>query len=210
MSFTEISANVVILSEQDLNEAVDVLVYAFEHYPLMCYLFADRGASYYHTLEQLFYLFCRRRLISEGVLLGSLDGAKLVGIAAITDPSPCSPRADLELAHEQFITSIGDRAAGLFEEYHQLTRQHRPLFPHLHLGMLGIYRGARRRGHARSLLSAVHLLSEAHPTSQGIYLDTEHPANVSLYQHFGYQVIAEEHLGPVTIWCMFRPNEAYR
>ena len=37
-------------------------------------------------------------------------------------------------------------------------------------------------------------------------LDTEHPANVPLYTHFGYRVVGQEQLGPVTIWSMFRPN----
>ena len=57
------------------------------------------------------------------------------------------------------------------------------------------------------LLDEVHKLSQTHPICTGVALDTETPANVSLYEHLGYSVVAETDLEGVPIWCMFRPKE---
>jgi len=60
------------------------------------------------------------------------------------------------------------------------------------------------------LLDAVHAIAATHPTSVGVGLHTEHPANVELYAHFGYRVIAQAQLGNVHTWGMFRPNPGSR
>ena len=60
------------------------------------------------------------------------------------------------------------------------------------------------------MLDAVHALSEAHPISTGMTLDTENAANVPLYAHCGYRVIAKANLEHVDVWHMFRPNKPQR
>jgi hypothetical protein len=65
-----------------------------------------------------------------------------------------------------------------------------------------------RIGYGRRLLDEVQALSDAHPTSTGVGLDTEKPSNVSFYEHCGYRVTGKTNLKHVDIWCMFRENGA--
>jgi hypothetical protein len=50
-------------------------------------------------------------------------------------------------------------------------------------------------------------MSESHPDSAGIWLDTENPRNVPYYQRFGYEVRAHSTLDGIDVWGMFRPNQ---
>ena len=204
MAAATMPAQVIELSPERLDDAAHVLARAFVHYPLMRYILADRGARYDRALEALFRLSCARRLAHGGALLGAIHGSELVGVAGIGMAGHPAPPS-LESA-DQWTTLIGARAASLFERHGRLVDKHRPRQPHFVLDVLGVLAGRRRQGYGHALLARVHALSAAHPTSQGIYPDTEHPANVSLYAHFGYRVVGCERLGPVSIWCMFRPN----
>lgn len=203
------TTRIVKLEQTHIPETARLFAQAFEHYPLMRYIFADQGAAYHQTLERLFHFTCERRLLCEGPMLGNQQGTRLVGAAAITEYDHPPWPAALEAMGEQFMASIGSRAASLMEHYGELAEQHRPPVPHLYLGVLGVHPGARRKGYARALLTAVHALAEANSTIQGVYLDTELATNVPLYEHFGYTIIGEEQLGPVSIWCMYRPNQRY-
>ncbi|MFQ5795461.1 MAG: hypothetical protein ACE5JP_10490 [Candidatus Bipolaricaulia bacterium] len=73
---------------------------------------------------------------------------------------------------------------------------------------MGVHPETQGKGHRRALLNAIHALSEAHPTSIGVALDTENPVNVPLYKHFGYRIVKKTKLDDVDVWCMFRPNGA--
>ena len=53
----------------------------------------------------------------------------------------------------------------------------------------------------------VHLMSHEDTSSQGVTLTTEDPANVPLYEHFGYKLVWHVRLSPAMgTWGFFRPD----
>lgn len=203
-----IASNIIRISRERHTEAADVLAEAFATYPLMRYCFGHLGAAYRQAVRALFHFSCARRLAIGEPLLGSMSETRLVGVAGVNLPGSEQPSEALDQAYERFKALVGPEATMRFGQYAQITEAHRPTQPHLTLGVLGVLPQAHGGGHGRALLNAVQALCEAHPTATGVYLDTETSANVALYQHFGYEVIAHEQVGDVDIWCMFRPTGA--
>jgi ribosomal protein S18 acetylase RimI-like enzyme len=79
--------------------------------------------------------------------------------------------------------------------------------PHIHLNMIGVSRAAQGSGLGRKLIDHVHLMSRQDASSQGVTLTTEDPANVPLYEHFGYTVVGQTRVSPTLgAWGFFRPD----
>jgi hypothetical protein len=57
------------------------------------------------------------------------------------------------------------------------------------------------------MLDTIHNIVDEDITSMGIGLDTENPDNISLYEHFGYRLVATEKLDDMMIYIMFRPRK---
>jgi ribosomal protein S18 acetylase RimI-like enzyme len=74
--------------------------------------------------------------------------------------------------------------------------------------MIGTLREARGQGYGRILLEYVHAMSERDPDSRGVSLTTEDPANVSLYESFGYEITGHARVSAdVETWAFYRPND---
>jgi hypothetical protein len=64
------------------------------------------------------------------------------------------------------------------------------------------------------MMRAVHDLSEKVPWSTGVTLTTELEANLSFYEHFGYDRVGSARVGSarvdaeLTTWGFFRPDPA--
>ena len=199
---------VASLGRADLDAAMAVLVAAFSDDPLMRYVFADAPQSYEQNLRELFRFSCEVRLLLDCPLLGSFDGSGLKGVAGSTDPDDQPWPPALQTIYHEMQQAIGPAAAARFEQYAAQADVHRPPEPHYHLGVIGVDPAAQGQGHGRALLDTLQTLSENHPRSTGVWLDTEHPRNVAIYQRCGYEILAQNSFGPVMIWCMFRPNRA--
>ena len=50
-------------------------------------------------------------------------------------------------------------------------------------------------------------MSERHPDSTGVCLNTESVGNVSFYEHMGYRIVGHRPIDILETWCMFRPND---
>lgn len=194
------------LTPAQLAPATGVLARAFERYPLLRYAFAEQLPRYDELVAIMFRLTLSRRLSYEGLVLGVAHGAGLAGVAAVTLPDHgAMPEAD-RLEAEGFDEAMGAAARERFAAYGAIVERHQPAGPHLYLGVLGVEPLRHGLGYGRALLDAVHALAEEHPTAEGVYLDTEHAANVELYRRFGYEVVGEGRAGPVPVWCLYRPK----
>jgi ribosomal protein S18 acetylase RimI-like enzyme len=199
---TDLAAPVVTLPAEALPEAASVLAQAFSGDPLMRLFFGDRGVAYQYALHMFFSFILERRLARGALPLGCMAGARVIGLASISDPAPALPASGAEA----LPAFLGPRAAGRLDRYDLLVERYRPELPHIYLGALGVHPRARARGFGRALLGAVARRSEDDPIAAGVYLDTANPANVALYKHFGYRVVGHGRLDDVELWCMFRPN----
>lgn len=189
-----------------LDEASSLLAHAFMDYPAMRYIFADQGEYYERAVRALFRFNCERRAATGGSHLGVYEDNALVGVAGIAPTGETPLPAALQSRWSWFVALIGPQAADRLARFSHLTEQHRLPMLYLSLAVLGVLPEAQGRGYGRMLLDATHALAEAHPFTDGVYLDTESAANVALYEHVGYRVVSREQLEDLTIWCMFRPN----
>jgi ribosomal protein S18 acetylase RimI-like enzyme len=198
---------VISLSRGDLPAAVEVLCQAFKADPVVVYFFEVSHASHARSVAELYRLSCEVRLLLGWPLLGTLDeDGVLSGVAGLSLPGEHHWPAELAAVYEEFKACVGLESTARLEEYSRLADVHRPPLPHYQLGMIGVHPRAQGKGHASAMIRRLHRMSQADPESIGVWLDTENPRNVPIYQHLGYRIVAQEQLGPVTIWGMFRPN----
>ena len=200
------------ISRERADEAVEVLALAFEHDPFMQYLFSDQSqlTAFHSQLWEVFHWICAECLDLKWPLLGYEVDGKLVGVACVEEPDDKPQPDSVERGYDRFTSVIGPEATHRLEAYIQLTYQYMPKQPSHFLSSIGVRPKAQGRGYGRIMLDAVQALSEAHPISTGVALDTENAANVPLYEHCGYGVIAKTNLEYVDVWYMFRPNRIQR
>jgi GNAT superfamily N-acetyltransferase len=83
------------------------------------------------------------------------------------------------------------------------TEKLRPKHPHYYLEYMGVEPAFQGRGLGSFLLE--DLTRRADQAGAGSYLETATPRNMSLYQRFGFQAIAEKKIIGVLTWFMWRP-----
>jgi ribosomal protein S18 acetylase RimI-like enzyme len=78
--------------------------------------------------------------------------------------------------------------------------------PHYYLDNIGVLASARGRGIASNLIRP--FLAQADAQNTIAYTDTVTPANVPLYQHFGFHLIEQATIPhtPITIYALHRPT----
>lgn len=196
------------LSEAYVRHVVDVLCNAFHDYPVMRYVIGPVGGDYDRHLRTLTNFFVMARVWREEPILGIFDGEELVAAATLTLPGKRQPPAALAQLREAVWRELGEAARLRYEAFGQATRKFDMNPPHYHLNMIGVRRSHAGRGLARLLIDAVHGISQSDPASHGVTLTTEEPSNVSLYQHFGYEIVGHARIdAQLETWGFFRPNQ---
>jgi ribosomal protein S18 acetylase RimI-like enzyme len=204
---TASNVEIVSLSREDLPAAIDLFSHAFATDPMVSYVFDVSLVTQERSLQELFRFSCEVRLLLDWPLLGTLDeNGVLAGVAGFSMLGEVHWPQSLVTVYEELKSCIGPESAARLEEYSHLADLHRPLLPHYQLGMIGVHPRAQGKGHAATLIRRLHQLSDADPVSTGVWLDTANPLNVPIYEHLGYRIVAQEELGPVTVWGMFRPK----
>lgn len=74
----------------------------------------------------------------------------------------------------------------------QMIKKHHPSGNMFYLWFIGVQQGFQRTGIGKQLLQ--ELLEKSEKMQRPIYLETSTPENVPWYQHFGFEVYAEEEL----------------
>jgi hypothetical protein len=191
-----------------MDEAAALLAAAFQEYPFTHYLFDGDGPRYMEVMTAAYRMDCTWKLATGDPFLGVLADEKLVAVAMVAGAQPPARDERLEEMAEQLNRSFGAQTYARLSEYDALLETRQPVQPHMYLEDIGVLPGQRGKGLAGLLLRHINSLSEQNPLSTGVGLDTQVPALVDLYRHFGYQVTSEAQIGPHPIWFMFRPNSA--
>lgn len=185
----------------------DVLCEAFHDYPVMRWVLEGPKRAYDRRLERLVGYFVDARLMRGEPLLGvdGTSGIEAVAMLSYSDGPPSPPA--LRAEREAVWAELGAEARARYEAF---GATYAPLLhsePHIHLNMIGTRTEARGKGHARTLLGYVHGHSANDPRSCGVSLTTEVPANVPLYEHFGYTVTGRARItDAIETWVFFRPD----
>ena len=191
-----------------LNAAADVLALAFENDPLMRYVFSG-SATYSVHVREAFRFVCEARLELGWPLIGTTSDSGLTGVACLSPPEERVWPASLVKKYDRLQSSLGYESFNRLGRFSRLSRKHAPAQGHYYLAAIGVHPEFQGRGLSRVLLDGVKEMSESHAASTGVYLETALQENVTLYEHFGYQVIAKDKLdAAVELWYMFRPNKS--
>jgi len=195
------------LDPSSLGEVVAVHCAAFRDYPTMRYLLEPPGGDYNERLATLIGLFIETVNLKGGVALGWREAGALVA-AADTVRSDATEPPEVATRRESVWGRLGAVVRSRYEAYKGATRDFEPGAPFFYLSMLGVRPEFSGRGLARALLERVQALSLADLHSTGVFLETEDPANVSFYEHCGYQLTGHAEIGRgLESWGFFRPDE---
>ena len=195
------------LAERDFRDVVDVLADAFSDYPVMRFVLGETGNTA-PRLTELIGLFVFRRIQLGGPMFGVRDrtGA-LVGAAVMTLPLEPEPSAEVLQRRDEVWNALGHDCRERHDTYGAAAKTVLYAEPHHHLNMIGIRHAHHGRGLARPLMESAIRLAANDCRSAGLTLTTETPANVRLYQHFGFEVSGEVYVAPgVNTWGLFRRN----
>lgn len=198
---------IVTLNRERTGEAVDVLCDAFADYPVMRFVIGPAGAAYQARLRALITFFTTARFLNGDVVLGACSPEGLVGVANITRPGGTSTSPALEPLREALWREVGAASRARYEALGRVWQTFAVSRAHYHLNAIGVRRAVHRRGAGRLLLDALHAMSARSEDSCGVSLTTEDPANVPLYEHFGYRIVGcERVLSELETWGLFRED----
>ena len=200
------------LSRDHLPEAVEVLAEAFHDYPVMRYILDPPGDDYDARLLELVDYFTAVRFYRNDVVLGAVgESDEILAVANIALPvaEDYEPPAELVEHQDRVWRELGEEPRRRYEAYGAAVPDLAGGRPHHHLSMIGVRRSAAGTGLGGRLLHALHDLAGKDPDSSGCSLTTENPKNVTLYRHFGYEIVGEcGDIPDFRIWAFFRENES--
>ena len=185
------------------DEAVDVLCDAFFDYPVMRYLVGDAGDDYGRQLRLLVEFFSRARHLRGDLVWAVRSEGRISGVANIVCPDTMAP-PELHEARWQLWAELGGEVRRRYEAFGEATAAFSISEPHYHLSMIGVRAANAGQGIGRRLLDGLHSRSAADSGSVGVSLTTEDPANVALYEHFGYEIVGRAEVGDFSSWGFFR------
>lgn len=197
------------LTAEHVADVVAVLADAFGDYPVMRFVLGPAGNTA-PRMSKMIELFVYRRARLGGPMFGLRDGdGGLVGAAVMTLPVEPDPPADVLQLREQVWRELGQDCRERHDAYGAVAKTLLISEPHHHLNMIGIRHAAHGRGFARPLLEAALDVATADPASAGLTLTTETPANVRLYDHFGFKVVGHGRVSSeLETWGLFRPTRS--
>jgi len=188
--------------------AVEILCEAFHDYPVMRYVLGADQEDYDRSLASLIGFFVAARVWRNEPMLAVDEAGDTVAVAILTPPGVREAPPGFFEQREVTWRELGDAARARYEGLGEIWQEVGVADPNLHLNMIGVRRGHDGRGHGRRLLDEVHRMSAADPESTGVTLTTEDPANVPVYQHCGYGIVAEREVpGVLTTWGFFRADD---
>jgi ribosomal protein S18 acetylase RimI-like enzyme len=201
------AASARVIRVDDPDEVVDVFCEAFRDYPVMRFTLGPGRSDFERDLRTLIGFFVMARALRCEYLFG-IRGANGLLEAAATVSRPGAPMPEaLAALRDEVWSELGADARARYEAYGAAQAQFERPEPHLHLNMLGVRRALKGRGLGRALLDHVHALSRDDPSSTGVTLATEDPANVALYRHVGYVVTGQAVVSPeLRTWALYRPD----
>lgn len=201
---TDISFNFMSISPDLRDSATEILALSFQNYPVVQYYFPE--SIEFEKLQTLYQLCYDWQQAFKWTFTGIMRNDKLVGVACITEPETYPEATLLKAAEQELITIFGENVASRIDKYTQTKAAYLPQVPHFYLDMLAVHPDAQGQGVGKALLNWLCQLSQSHPTSVGVGLDTETTTNVIIYQRCGFQVTATTQVEDVPIWFMFREN----
>jgi ribosomal protein S18 acetylase RimI-like enzyme len=196
------------LTPQDIDQAASVLAQAFIDDPLCRFMLPWR-ATRVKTLTKFFRAYGTLNIAAQR---GYGAGEPLQGVAYWDPPSS----ENLSISVKSlglflpvlftFYTIGYIRAKAIIQTMDEMHQKYASE-PHYYLDNLGVIPSGRGKGIASRLIRPI--LEMADEQNILAYTDTVTPTNVALYEHFGFQSVAETPVPGtgITVWGLRRPAQ---
>lgn len=204
------AARVMDLPASKHSEAALMLAYTFAAQPTIDYLFPVTGDRKRQVTRLYFRLLLDMLVATGQPLLAVMLEDRVIGFAAIYEPAvTADPWAGLRLL-VRLTLGAGLPAVWRLLRLMMAIEPHYPTAPYYyHLVMLAVHPDFQGLGFGRQLLDRIHALSESHPTSTGVWVETDTQQNILMYEHFGYMLEEKLKLSDdFELSLLFRPNTA--
>jgi GNAT superfamily N-acetyltransferase len=195
----------LLLDAADLESASDVMARAFFDDPPWVFLYPEPETRR-RILARFFPALIAAGIVSRQIYRA---GSPVSGVALWRFPGQHATRIDrtalwnlLRLAGTSFLLAAV-RARGIFTQFYRMHGRYAP-DPHYYLRTIGVAPEVQGQGLASRLIRP--FLAQAEARGMAAYTETMTPANVSLYEHFGFHVM-ECYAVPDTdlrIWSFYR------
>lgn len=194
------------LTLSDVEQAAQVIAESFEEDPLVSFMLPFR-ATRVKTLLKFFRVYGEISIKNQR---GYGAGEPLQAVAYWKFPN----QEDMSIS----VSSLGKFLPLLFTMYpigyfraraalNQLDSLHKKYAdePHFYLDNLGVLQSARGKGLSSKLIRPFLEMADAQKVI--VYTDTVTPANVPLYEHFGFECVEQSHIPSVgiTVFALRRP-----
>ncbi len=193
------------LPESSFQRAIDVLTRAYWNYELIVYVFPDEKdrrellpASFAHTLKR-------------GTLRGSVltTSPNVEGMAVWTrsDATAGEQASALEDEWTRLVQRLSEDQAKRYLKFAEFCKNGRERLapkPYMYLSALAVDPEKQGQGYCSKTLRPVFEYLDR--IGLPCYLETQHEGNVPIYEHFGFEVLAESTLpgSDLRHWDMVR------
>src|SRR5215211_4545294 len=195
-----------LLTLSDVGQAADVISQAFIDDPLCTFMLPFRGARV-KTLYKFFRAYGEVNIKNNR---GYGSGEPLQGVAYWNFPN----QDDLSISIKSLtiflpllftIYPVGYfRAKKIIQQTDELHKKYASE-PHFYLDNIGVLPTARGKGMSSKLIRPALEMADSQKVIA--YTDTVTRSNVALYEHFGFQCVAESPISGtnITVWALRRP-----
>jgi GNAT superfamily N-acetyltransferase len=189
----------------DLGQASVVMARAFRNDPLWRYMFPDPRRRDRYLGE----FFTAMLAFSMGSKHVYAVGRPIEGVAIWSPPDRSNPGLSamaaarfLKLSFSPFLLAAFKARRVLFPSIRM--RRKYAFRPHYYLEAVGVLPEAQGRERASQLIRP--FLSLADKRRTGVYTETMTPANVGLYEHYGFTCVEKHRISGtgLTIWAFYR------
>jgi len=184
---------------------VDLLIQSFRDDPLINYIFPSKKEK-----DEHFPIMMRHRA-KQGFDCGEVfaTSSRFEGIAIWNDPDKekRSFFKDLRSGGFKLLRTVRIERIRVMMRVAKFTNERRAKYaiaPYLHLGPVAVAPEYQGQGYASSLIRP--MLQHLDTEGLNCYLEAQTETNVSIYQHYGFEIVAEEVVPGTDIqrWAMIR------
>jgi ribosomal protein S18 acetylase RimI-like enzyme len=195
-----------VAGPDDLATVVDILVDSFYDDPTWSWAFPDP----LRRREQ-------QRLLWQAFAIGAMRYQTVWLSAGDTATSVWIPPGGMELSEDEdealrseLVEMLGDEAPRVFRVFDAFEHAHPNHEPHYVLSLLGT--AGEHRGHGYGLGLLAENLVVVDDADLAAYLEASHPANVALYERYGFEIFGSFSLpdGGHDVTTMWRPRRSDR
>jgi ribosomal protein S18 acetylase RimI-like enzyme len=193
------------LSKSDIGPAVDLLTHAFWDDPLCVHFFPNEDER--KKLLPVFFKFRLKQPLQYGEVYAT--SSRLEGVAAWQHSNTLDGTfwKYLRAGGLGFYRTMGRTLVNQMMKMNQFTNQRREKYaaiPHMHLSLVAVNPELQGQGYTSKLIRP--MLERLDRLELPCYLEAQSESNVSIYEHYGFEVLAKGCVPTADIphWDMMR------